>query len=209
MDADASFLRLSVGEFLDEVAAREPAPGGGAAAAVTVATAAGLAAMAARFSTSRLDDASTLALHADRLRGGATPLADEDAAAYREVLDAYALPKEPDPHNRRDRIRAALLRAAEVPLRIAETGAEVARLGARLAADGNPNLRGDAFTAVMLADAATRSATGLVWINVEQGRLDRDPLGRSLLERARRCLVAAGEAARQVSAGASASLPPP
>jgi len=39
-----------VGEFLELLAARVPAPGGGAAAAVTGAMAAALAAMAARFS---------------------------------------------------------------------------------------------------------------------------------------------------------------
>lgn len=199
-----SYLNQPVGEFLDHVAAREPAPGGGAAAAVTAATAAGLAAMAARLSSSQLDDAAGIAGDADRLRHRTAPLADEDAAAYREVLDAYALPREPDSDDRRRRIREALLRAARVPLQIAELGAEIAALGARLAADGNPNLRGDAVSAVLLVDAAARATSGLVEINVGLGRLDEDPLGRDLLERARRSVAATGEAARRVSAGAAA-----
>lgn len=206
-----SFLNQPVGEFLDGVAAREAAPGGGAAAAVTAAAAAGLAAMAARFSvrdaressapepTAGIDDAAALADRADRLRRRVASLADEDAAAYRAVLDAYAMPKEADPQGRRDRIRAALRRAAEVPLRIAEVGAEVAGLGARLVEVANPNLRGDALVAVLLADAATRSAAGLVRINVDLGKLDEDPLGRELLDSARRCEAAAGEAVRRVS----------
>jgi formiminotetrahydrofolate cyclodeaminase len=47
--------------FLDELAARTPTPGGGGAAAVTGALAAGLVAMAARFSVSKLPGAGDLA----------------------------------------------------------------------------------------------------------------------------------------------------
>ncbi|MGH3666526.1 MAG: cyclodeaminase/cyclohydrolase family protein, partial [Egibacteraceae bacterium] len=49
-----------LGRFLKDVAARQPAPGGGAVAGVTVAAAAGLVAMTARFSAA-LDDADDLA----------------------------------------------------------------------------------------------------------------------------------------------------
>lgn len=191
-----SYLDQPLERFLDLVASREPAPGGGATAAVTTALAAGLVVMAARFSEAHLPQSAALAEQADRLRRRVEPCVDEDARAYRAVLDAYGLPKEPDPEGRRERIRLALHAAAEVPLRIAEAGAQVAGLGACLAAEGgDPDLRGDAVTAALLAEAAVRSAVCLVRINVELGGL-----GGDLLDRADRCVEEATEAARRAAA---------
>jgi formiminotetrahydrofolate cyclodeaminase len=53
-----------------------------------------------------------------------------------------------------------------VPLRVAEAGAGVAALAALLAAGGNPNTRGDALTAGLLAAAGTRASCALVRINL-------------------------------------------
>src|SRR5262245_52286254 len=154
--AGRDFTGETLGGFLDRVAAREPAPGGGAAAAVAVALAAGLAAMAARFSGADLPDAPAVAEQADRLRGAALALAGEDAAAYAAVLDALRLPTTAD--ERAVRLRQVLERATEVPLAIAEAAADTATLAARLATGGNVNLHGDAAVAVLLADAAARGA---------------------------------------------------
>jgi len=161
-----TFAQYTVDDFLAAVAAREPAPGGGAVAALTAANAAALTAMAARFSTG---DLAELATEADELRAGLTPLADADAYAYSAVLAAYRLPK--SEVDRKERIAAALRGAAEVPLRIAEGAARVGELAARLAVDGNPNLLGDARAAAYLAEAATRTAAGLVEINVKLAAL--------------------------------------
>jgi formiminotetrahydrofolate cyclodeaminase len=51
-----SFLDQTLTAFLDEAAARQPAPGGGSAAGLTVALSAGLTAMAARFSAPQVKD---------------------------------------------------------------------------------------------------------------------------------------------------------
>lgn len=164
-----SFREYTVDGFLAAVAAREPAPSGGAVAAVTVATAAGLVAMAARFS-GRLPGANDIATAADELRTDVVALTDADAAAYGAVLAAYRMPA--DRPDRRAEIRRALCGAAAVPLRIAAAGARVAELAADVAAHGNPNLAGDAHTATLLAEAATRAAANLVRINVELGGLN-------------------------------------
>ena len=192
---DIPFLEASLGRFLDLVAAREPAPGGGAAAAVTAALAAGLVGMAARFSQSQLPDAADRVERADRLRTEVARLGQRDAEAYQNVLAAYRLPKEPDPQARRQQIHRSLERAAQVPLQVAEISAQVAVEAAELAVRGNPNLRGDALAAVFLADAAARSAAGLVRLNAELGGL-----GGNLVERAARAVHATGEAARSVEA---------
>ena len=90
--------------------------------------------------------------------------------AYGAVLAAFRTPRD-DP-GRRDAIRRALERAAEVPLRVAEAGARVARLAAEAADGGNPNLAGDVRAAVVLAEAAATAAAELVRLNVELGGLD-------------------------------------
>ncbi len=161
------------------MAKREPAPGGGAVAAVTVSLAASLVAMAARYSADRLDDGDRLVDDAEQLRAGAAALADDDAAAYGAVISAYAVARG-DNSGDRSRIREALTRAAEVPLDIAAVGAETARLASRLCVDGNPDVRGDATTALLLADAATRAAAHLVAVNVEAGGGDADLVRRAM-----------------------------
>lgn len=176
---------LPLDRFLDMVACREPAPGGGASAAVTVALAAALAAMAARFSTEQLAEAETLAAKAEEARGRALPLARDDAAAYGRVLNAYRTPRD-DEEGRRRTIRQALSEAADVPLSIAEIGAEVTGLSARLAVEGNPNLKGDAVAAATLAAAGARAAVALVEINILAAGADDD----HRLSRARELLAA-------------------
>jgi len=177
-DLGPDYLEQPVGRFLDLVASREPAPGGGASAAVAVALAAALTAMAARFSTEHLADADRLAGRADGLRAEVVLLARADAAAYGRVLDAQQVPRD-DEEARRRKIREALTEAADVPLSVAGIGAEVAGLAARLAGGGNPNLRGDAVTAAVLAGAGVRAAATLVEINVSAGGTDDGRLPRA------------------------------
>jgi formiminotetrahydrofolate cyclodeaminase len=170
------YLDLPLGEFLDRVASDTPAPGGGSAAAIAVALAAGLAGMAARLSTGQLSDAPELADQADASRHGVAPLARADAESYGRVLDAY---RESDPETRMARVRDALSGAADVPLAVAEAGSEVVAIASRLAEEGNPNLEGDALAAVLLAGAGVRAAVALVRINLSTANVDDDRLKRA------------------------------
>jgi formiminotetrahydrofolate cyclodeaminase len=174
-----SYLDHGLGEFLDLVASRQPAPGGGAVAAVTVSLAASLVEMAARFSVDRLDGGQGLVDEAERLRSRAAGLADADADAYGAVIAAYGLVPRRDDDGSREQVRAALARAAHVPLEVAELGAATARLAALLAVEGKRDVRGDAATALLLAEAATRSAAKLVAINVEAGGGDSELVRRA------------------------------
>jgi formiminotetrahydrofolate cyclodeaminase len=167
----SSLRDLTVAEFLDAVASDDPAPGGGAVAALVTAQAAGLAAMAGRFSIGRSTgaDAATIdeiVAEAERLRAAAAPLADADADAYEAFLAAVRLPREPDPQERAQAVSAALSAAADVPLTTAEAAARVVELAARLVVDGNPNLRGDAVAAAMFAAAAASTAAVMVTENL-------------------------------------------
>jgi methenyltetrahydrofolate cyclohydrolase len=152
-----SFLDLPLREFLGQLADGQPAPAAGGAAAVAVALAASLCAMIARLSARQLADAADLQARAEHLAGTVAPLADADADAYGAVIAARRHGGDVD---------RALSAAADVPLQIAEAGARVAALAARLAAEGNPNTRGDALTAGLLAAAGTRASCTLVRINL-------------------------------------------
>jgi len=168
------YLDLPLGEFLDRVASDSPAPGGGSVAAIAVALAAGLAGMAARLSTGQLSDAPELADQADASRRRVAPLARADAESYGRVLDAYR-----DPEDRTARVRDALSGAADVPLAVAEAGSEVAAIASRLVEQGNPNLKGDAMAAVLLASAGVRAAAKLVQINLTSANVGDDRLNRA------------------------------
>jgi methenyltetrahydrofolate cyclohydrolase len=145
-------------------------------AAIAVALAAGLSGMAARLSTDQLSEAPELADQADAARLRVAPLARADAESYGLVLGAY---REPDPETRTALVRDALSGAADVPLAVAEAGSEVAGIASRLAAEGNPNLRGDALAAVLLAGASVRAAAVLVRINLSSADLDDDRLRKA------------------------------
>ena len=172
----SDYLDLSLGEFLDRVASDGAAPGGGSVAAIAVALAAGLAGMAARLSAAQLAEAPGLADRADASRLTVGRLARADAESYGRVLDAY---REPDSETRTARVRNALSGAADVPLAVAEIGNEVAGIAARLVEEGNPNLEGDAMTAVLLADAGVRAAATLAEINLSSANVQDARLGRA------------------------------
>jgi len=123
--------------------------------------------MAAHYSAVEMHDADALIGDAERLRARAAHLADLDADVYRTVIEAHAAARDGDGRDGGGQVRAALLRAAEVPLEVAELGGETARLAGRLAVEGKRDVRGDAVTALLLAEAATRSAAHLVAVNVE------------------------------------------
>jgi len=87
----------TIAAFLDQLAARVPAPGGGATSALHAAQAAALLAMVARYSDGPRYDAevmSRIVAEADALLQDALALAEADADAFGAVAQAYGLPRE-------------------------------------------------------------------------------------------------------------------
>jgi formiminotetrahydrofolate cyclodeaminase len=134
-----SMAEQTLTEFLAALAAPTPAPGGGAAAAISGATAAALVEMVAGLSLKKSPDGAEAALQQRTaaqmaaLRAELLTLADDDANAYNAFIQAMRLPKVEE-HERDARSRAmsaAAERAAEVPfktLRAISAAAEAARL---------------------------------------------------------------------------------
>ena len=169
-------------DFLAALAAPTPAPGGGAATATACALAAALVEM-----TAAIGGSDEVAARGAAARARAAALADEDAAAYTEVIDAQRA-------GDGAQIAAALSRASDVPLAIAETAAEMGALAADVATSGRASVRGDAIAGALLAEAATAAAARLVEINLA------DAPGDPRLERARELARSAAGARRSAEA---------
>jgi formiminotetrahydrofolate cyclodeaminase len=164
-------LELTVRAWLDELGDRGPAPAGGAAAAITGAMAAALVAMAARLSEA-WEDAGGAAAQAASLGARLATLAQTDADVYGETLVVLEHRDEIPPERRDYVLGEALSRAAQAPLAIAETTADVALLAAEVAQRSEPQLRADADAAAALAAAAAQAAARLVEVNLSATRHD-------------------------------------
>jgi methenyltetrahydrofolate cyclohydrolase len=196
---DERYLDMTLTAFLDGVAARERAPGGGSAAALTVAFAAGLVAMVARSSRDVWEDAPGIAAQALTLQDRASALVGGDAEAWDEALTALRAAADPratsaDSRNANRDLERKLERAAAIPLEIAEIGADAAVLAAHAAERGDLAYRADATAAAALAAGGARAAAHLVEVN-----LAIRP-GDDRLERARAMEKAATEAAERLLA---------
>jgi formiminotetrahydrofolate cyclodeaminase len=185
---DGDLLDSPLRDFLDLLASEGPGPGGGSAAAITVAMAAGIVARVARSSLGLWPEARGAVGQAEAFRARVAPLAQTDAEAYIEALDALRRREELEERYRDQTLRAALDRAAEIPVRITEAGSDLACLAALLVENGNPEVRADAATAAVLAGAGARAAAKLVETNL--GATDDDPRVRHV-----RTLVAVAEEA--------------
>lgn len=198
--------------FLERLAAREPAPGGGASAAVHVAQGAALLAMVARYSDgdAYAEHASTIAdvlAEADALRREALRLADDDAAAFALVGDAYKLPRgtEAEAERRREQIAASLVGAARPPAEVVRVAARLVELAERLEPIGNRNV----ITDVAAATEALRAAATTARVNIEinLGGI-RDAAARSELEAVAATVDSIASRAEAVTAAVRRSIAP-
>ena len=164
----------SVQTFLDELAGKASTPGGGSAAAVMGATGAALISMVGNFTLGKkgyeeVESAMQELLDASEdLRGRLTGMIQKDVEAFDQVMAAYGMPKDSDAQKaaRGTAIQEGLKVAADVPLECARLCADVIRLTAPMARDGNRNVISDAGVAVLAAEAALRSAALNVYVNL-------------------------------------------
>jgi formiminotetrahydrofolate cyclodeaminase len=159
-----------IGDYLDQLADRVPAPGGGAAAALHAAVGAALLGMVARYSTgeryaAHQETISRIITEADELRGIALRLAEADAEAFAAVTDAYQMPKstEADSAARSVALAQALVGAAWPPAQVIGIAGMVVDLAEALATIGNRNVASD----VAAAAEAARAAAATARVNVE------------------------------------------
>ncbi len=160
----------TIGDFLDQLAERVPAPGGGAASALQAAQGAALLGMVARYTTGEKYAEHQLTIgriitEVDELRAIALRLAEADADAFRAVTDAYRLPQstEEEQTARKGAISHALANAAWPPAQVISVAGMVVDLAEALAVIGNRNVLSDVAAAAESARAAAATAR----VNVE------------------------------------------
>ncbi|WP_405585909.1 cyclodeaminase/cyclohydrolase family protein [Streptomyces sp. NBC_01190] len=160
----------TISGYLERLAAREPAPGGGAAAALHAAQAAALLGMVARYTTgdkyaAHAEEVAAIIVEVDRLRERALELAVEDAAAFTAVTEGYKLPRADDGQKaaRSQAIADALVGAARPPAAVIGLAAGLVSLAEQLLPYGNPNV----VTDIAAATEAARAAATTARVNVE------------------------------------------
>ena len=163
----------TIGEFLDELAGRVPAPGGGAAAALLAAQGAALLGMVARYTTGEKYaehqvTVSRIIAEVDELRNIALRLADADADAFLAVADAYRLPRLTGEEQaaRAAAVAASLANAAWPPAQVISLAGMVVDLAEALVVIGNHNVISDVAAAAECARAAASTARINVEINL-------------------------------------------
>lgn len=167
-------LNLTVNDFLKQLSSDAPAPGGGSASALAGALAAALVNMVANLTRGKEkfaeveDEMVKLAQDAEDIRQQLMSLMEEDTKAFQQVMSAFRLPKETEDEKkqRQDKIQEAMIHAAKVPLKTAQTALKVLELAQIAAEKGNPNAISDAGVAALLAQAAVEGAAMNVKINL-------------------------------------------
>ena len=162
--------KLSTFEFMNLLASREPAPGGGAAAALTGALGAALAVMVCCLTEGKEKFAAHQALVSDAkdraldLTAAYLDLMDRDAAAFQAVSAAYRLPKDTQAEKtaRSAAIQQGLRGCTAPPMEMMELAVEALELTASLVGKSNPGAVSDLGVSALSLRAAIQGA----WLNV-------------------------------------------
>lgn len=168
------FTDMTVAQLMAALASPEPTPGGGTAAAIAGAMGTSLLLMVSGLAKSRTnteDEKAALAKAREAVEPiGATltRLADDDTAAFNEVMAAYRLPKASDEEKaaRTKAIQAGLRAATDVPLQTLRACVEALTHGRVVAEHGNASAASDVGVALGLLKAAAEGAAANVRINL-------------------------------------------
>ena len=172
--------QLPFTDFLDDLAAPTPTPGGGSACAHVGAVAAALLLMYVGLALKRMErdgqqsSAVYRAMHnaheaAQHLQAALRVAVAEDVRAYEALRDAYRIPKnEAVTDTRAPAIQRALIQATEVPLRVAEQTTEVLRWARAVMGQGLKSAQSDLRVAVELAQGAIRGVLLTAQANMRQ-----------------------------------------
>lgn len=162
------YAEKSLKEYLDDLAAKRPAPGGGSAAALEAATGCALMSMVANFTITNKryegvkDKAAGSLKKSEDFRIRLLRLVDEDVRAYEKLSDGFTRYKEGSPE------REALCKeACNVPYNACRIAYEALLICKDLAVFGNKNLVTDTAIAALMLESAFFGAKYNVYINLK------------------------------------------
>jgi glutamate formiminotransferase/formiminotetrahydrofolate cyclodeaminase len=170
----ANLRRLSLYDYMNLTASEAAVPGGGSAAAYMGALGTALGTMVANLSShkkgwdERWKEFSDFAETGKNIQNQLLQLVDDDTNAYREIMDAFALPKKTDEDKiiRKTAITEATKKATLVPFRVMETAFSAFDLLEQMIKKGNPNSITDAGVGVLALRSCIKGAFLNVKINV-------------------------------------------
>lgn len=179
------YISNSIQKYLDDLAARLPAPGGGSSAALAGAMASALMSMVLNFTigNEKYKDfektSREMLARSEGLRKNFIRFFDEDVKGYDLLGKAYKLPKDTDADRikRKQAIKEALKQATLIPLHVCQDSAEAIKLLPELARSANKNLICDVEVPVRLLEAAFYSAKINVIMNkkgIEDDEFNKD-----------------------------------
>lgn len=164
------YLEGSIRDYVADLAAKKPAPGGGSAVALCATLGVSLLEMSCNYTIgnemfkehrARIGQVlKELTSARDRLN----QLLDEDVAAYSKVAGAYKMPKETRRQKkvRKEAIHEAMSSSSAVAQEIRKVCLRVSKFAPVLLEKGNPNLASDVRCAKVLLDAAAEAATNFI-----------------------------------------------
>ncbi len=162
-------------KYVDDLAAKLPAPGGGSVVALVGALGAGLLSMVSNFTLGKEkykqseEEIKNILNRSEDLRKRLIELVDEDIRAYGEVSSAYKLPRttEKEKEVRSQAIKEACKDALTVPMEVARYCCRGLEIASRLVDIGNVGLVSDVGVAAGLLEAALKGAEFNVKINLK------------------------------------------
>lgn len=165
-------------EYLEDLAARKPAPGGGSAAALSAAIGVGLLSMVANYTEGNPkyklagEKMADLLVRFDNYRSELEGLVDEDVEVY-EKLSAGIKKSGKDAKGLEELYREAV----RPPFEVCKISAECLKLCKDMAQSGNKNLITDTAIAAIILEGAFFSAKFNVYLNLKYIR-DTDYVGQ-------------------------------
>lgn len=171
------YIKGPVETYLNDLAARKPAPGGGSAAALQAATGAALMSMVANYTVGNPKykesekKASEILKKSEDARRRLQSLIDSDVEAYGKLTKVMKETKDAA------KLDAVFKEAVKPPYEICKISADCLRLCGELAECGNKNLVTDTAIAVICLEGAFFAAKYNVYINLKYIK-DMDFIGQ-------------------------------
>lgn len=161
-------------DFIKKLASGSPAPGGGAASALTGAEGVALLIMVTNFTIGRdryrefEEDNLMMREKAKGILSEFLLGIDKDKEAYYKLSEAFKLPKNTEEQKklRRNEISKEAISAGLAPLRIMEIGVDALKIAKALIKKSNPNLIGDVYVGAIHLKASIDGARRNVDANI-------------------------------------------
>jgi formiminotetrahydrofolate cyclodeaminase len=165
------FINYAIKEFIDLLASKEPAPGGGSAAALVGSIGVALSSMVANLTIGKekFKDKEELMKEIiqknEKLQKELLELIEKDAEAFNKVADALKLPKNnpEEKEKRKEILENALKEASLVPLEVMKKSLEALKILENTLGNSTPNAVSDIGVSALCLKSAIQSA----WLNVK------------------------------------------